>query len=317
MLWEKASGPPASTQGVVRVSRSGEATKLRLADLSPGWTLRRDGVDERHVAVLMQLEGKWPAIVVWGSDHVVIDGAHRVAAARNLGWEELDVTRFEGTEEAAYVHAVECNVRHGLPLSIEDRLQAVRRVMADHPEWSDRRIAQVCGVSVMVAGRVRAARPGARPEPEYRVGRDGKWRPVHSSAVRERIARELAADGGRSLRAIAAAVGASPETVRSVRKSLALDGPEPGPFPKTPAPGSATPLRVVTDAAVVSHVDGERFARWFDSRDIEDEWHLYLGAIPQSRLYEIADEARRRAGRWLDFARALEGAVTRPTALKA
>jgi hypothetical protein len=36
-----------------------------------------------------------------------------------------------------------------------------------------------------------------------------------------------------------------------------------------------------------------------------------VGAVPLSRVYEIADEARRRAGFWSRFAEALEGQVRR------
>jgi hypothetical protein len=53
------------------------------------------------------------------------------------------------------------------------------------------------------------------------------------------------------------------------------------------------------------------FVRWFEETTIGDEWRDFLDRVPISRVYEVADEARRRAARWLDFASRLEGKATR------
>jgi hypothetical protein len=304
-----------------------ETVSLALTDLSHGWSLRGGHIDRRHVGLLMELSGAWPPIVVWGPTNVIVDGAHRVAAAQALGMSQIEAARYEGSEDAAYLHAVRCNVRHGLPLTIEDRMRAVARVMTDHPEWSDRRIARACSVSVMTVGKVRAERPTVgEPESGYRVGRDGKWRPVKAATVREKIVQELERDNTRSLRAIASIVGASPETVRSVRRSIMgqevpADPPVKSP-PSTPsksdqAPCASATLRLVTDVATMSGVYGEGFAMWFDSVAITDDWEARIDCVPQSRIYEIADEARRRSARWAGFAQALEARVRRPAILRA
>jgi hypothetical protein len=55
--------------------------------------------------------------------------------------------------------------------------------------------------------------------------------------------------------------------------------------------------------------EGARFAEWFASTAIDNSWRERLAVPPVSRLYELADEARRRAAHWNAFATALEQRV--------
>jgi hypothetical protein len=52
-------------------------------------------------------------------------------------------------------------------------------------------------------------------------------------------------------------------------------------------------------------------AEWLDVTAVDDGWFEHVGDLPLSRLYELADEARRRSIWWGRFADALE-ARTRP-----
>jgi hypothetical protein len=162
---------------------------------------------------------------------------------------------------------------------------------------------------------------------ERRVGRDGRVRPVQSGQVRERVKQALAENPDGSLRAIAAVAGASPETVRSVRASL-RDGeraPESGgPFELPPRRETlarsvlsvlseirepAEPARCsewLSDQALTASGDGAKFVRWFASNDLSDEWHDFVWSVPLGRVYEVVDEARRRAAAWTSFASLLE-----------
>jgi hypothetical protein len=163
---------------------------------------------------------------------------------------------------------------------------------------------------------------------ERRIGRDGKVRPVQSGQVRERVRLALAANPAGSLRAIAAVAGASPETVRSVRASLVAGDDSPGGSDQSrPMPGSealpravlsvvahlhdpAQPARRcrdwVSDRALTTSDDGARFVRWFASTEVSDEWHDYVWTVPLGRVYDVVDEARRRAAAWTSFASLLE-----------
>jgi len=96
--------------------------------------------------------------------------------------------------------------------------------LADQPLWSDRRIAHVCGVSPKLVARLRCDGPvaPAAAAREKRVGRDGRARPLKPGAIRGDIAKAIRESPCASLRMIAAELGVSPETVRSVRSELAL-----------------------------------------------------------------------------------------------
>jgi hypothetical protein len=283
--------------------------------------VRERGLDEDHVQRLVETGGSWPAILVWDSQPVVLDGAHRLAAARLLGLAAIPAVRFYGSRQDAYVEAVRRNVAHGLPLTLKERTTAAQRVLAASPDWSDRRVALICGLSAKTVARVRreAAGRGEIVSSEVRIGRDGRIRPVEANGVRDRIAAALAEQPNGSLRAIAARVGASPETVRIVRREL--QQPERA-KDAAPAPSPAEPvLRVLSlvsdpveqrtdwrkDKALNSAPCGDSFLGWFQTSDVGDEWSTHVDAVPLSRVYEIADESRRRARVWLEFADALEG----------
>src|SRR6266516_639835 len=90
--------------------------ELSLDALRVGPSFREEGLDSGHVATLAELGGAWPPIVVRRDDRSVVDGQHRVAAARRLGLRRLQVTWFDGSAEDAFVEFVRCNVGHGLPL---------------------------------------------------------------------------------------------------------------------------------------------------------------------------------------------------------
>jgi ParB-like chromosome segregation protein Spo0J len=300
--------------------------EVPLDALHVGPSLRIEGLDPRHVATLAELAGAWPPIVVRRDDHSVVDGQHRVAAARRLGLASLQVRWFDGSADDAFVEFVRCNVGHGLPLGLSERRSAASRILRSHPERSDRSVASVCGVSPKTVARLRGelARTAKRDDPARRVGRDGRVRPVDPAELRARITEELARRPEASLRSIAAAVGSSPENVRSVRGKLrAAEGGRAVTPELTAVDTEATVLGLLTrrartghrlhgDHAFAAREGGGEFVEWFDATAVEstDVW-AHIGTVPRSRIYEVADEARRRAQFWTHFADSLEGQVRR------
>jgi ParB-like chromosome segregation protein Spo0J len=97
--------------------------------------LRVKGEDIEHVRVLAELEDKLPPIVVHRATTRVIDGMHRVRAARLRGASHIDAILFDGTEHDAFLLAVQLNAVHGLPLSRADRVAAAVRIMSSCPQW--------------------------------------------------------------------------------------------------------------------------------------------------------------------------------------
>jgi ParB-like chromosome segregation protein Spo0J len=303
-------------------------TTLPIAALEFGPSRRERGVDPAHVAALAEVAESWPPIVVNRSDRVVVDGQHRIAAAKQLGLREVHVIWFDGSDIESHLEFVRRNVSHGLPLTLAERRAAARRFVSSCPELSDRGIAGVCGLSPRtvrrlreeagaVAGHTNGSRRGQR-----RVGRDGRVRPIDQKATRARIAEELARKPDASLRKIASAVGASPETVRSVRNELRgtdastrtagfADDPAATALSLlTRSPGSRAGLVCRDDRAFTDRDDGPQFVEWFGATSVEQgQLWRYVESVPLSRVYEIADEARRRAEFWTSFAGAVEGRV--------
>lgn len=322
------SAPPPGRREprVVRAVASADEIDLALGELRAAPSPRANGLDPSHVSLLSELPDRWPPIVVRRADMSVVDGQHRVAAARQLRLTHIRAVLFDGSSDDAYVEFVRCNVGHGLPLSLEERRAAVQRILRTHADRSDRAIAALCGVSPKTVARVRdeLGACGALAASTTRVGRDGRARPIDAAGVRERIAQELERHPEASLRFIAKKVGASPETVRSVRNRLGLvSDHEPAVTPSVAIDPEATVLALLSrrqrrecswrdDAAMSSRDGGDEFVAWFDTTSVDDTdaWS-YLRAVPLSRTYEVADEARRRATFWSSFAQTLERQVQR------
>jgi ParB-like chromosome segregation protein Spo0J len=311
--------PTLAPTGVVEVS---------VDELRVGPSMRERGVDPSHVATLAEVADDWPPIVVNRSDRFVVDGQHRVAAAKQLGRRQLRAVWFDGSREDNYLEFVRRNVSHGLPLTLAERRRAARRIVTSRPDLSDRGIAAVCGLSPRTVARLReeigttaAGTNGSGPK-KGRVGRDGRVRPIDPAAARARIAEEIARHPDASLRKIASVVGASPETVRSVRNQVRASHSSPAGEAEQP---EATVLGLLSrsrnahagvacreDRAFMDRANGPEFAEWFDSTSVEQgELWQYVDAVPLSRVYEIADEARRRADFWSRFAVAIEARVRR------
>lgn len=196
---------------------------------------RLAGVDQDHVRLLAGLETELPPIVVHRSTLRVIDGMHRLHAARLRGRESIAVRWFDGTRPEAFLLAVEANNRHGLPLTLSDRRESARRILRAWPDWSDRAVAAKVGLSGKTVGVLRRAAAengegGAPGElPAARVGCDGRARPLNATEGRLRAMDYLAVRPEASLREIARSAGISVETARDVRDRLSRgEGPLPG-----------------------------------------------------------------------------------------
>jgi hypothetical protein len=245
------------------------------------------------------------------------DGLHRLTATPELGVATVPVVFYDGLPEDAFVEAIRANVAHGLRLTLSERKNAAVRLLATRPYWSDRRIARTCGLAGGTVKQIRnkVAVPVASVTTpiQRRLGSDGKLRPTRPSEQRRAIGEALLEDQNASLKGIATRTGCSPATVRAVRASLrpAPARPEPGtPSGGLPSPGPnrARPLKPwESDLAYVSELPPRQFAAWFDRTTLEQsECHLYAANVPLSRVYEVAEEATRRARLWAGFANALE-----------
>ncbi|WP_280714259.1 ParB/RepB/Spo0J family partition protein [Kitasatospora sp. MAP5-34] len=127
--------------------------------------------------MLAEADAELPPILLHRQTMRVVDGMHRLEAARIRGARTIKARFFDGDEEEAFVLAVESNAAHGLPLSLSDRKAAALRIVRTHPHWSDRAVAAKAGLAHKTVGAIRRS-SGEVPHLEARVGRDGRVRSV-------------------------------------------------------------------------------------------------------------------------------------------
>jgi uncharacterized protein YerC len=192
---------------------------VSVGDLMDTFSPRERLEDPAHIQVLAEAESTHP-LLVHRPTMRVIDGVHRLRAAMIKGRTEVTVQTFDGSEADAFVLAVELNVRHGLPLTLRERRAAAQRIISSHPHWSDRAIADRTGLSAKTVGRARRQANGQVGESDWRIGRDGRARPVNCTEARRAVAAMIAAEPRLSLRELARRAGVSVSTVRDVRQRL-------------------------------------------------------------------------------------------------
>ncbi|MQS34653.1 streptomycin biosynthesis protein [Streptomyces katsurahamanus] len=196
---------------------------LKLVD-SP----RVVGEDDGHIRALAESEEDFPPIVVDAGTMRVIDGAHRVRAAALRGRSEIRARLYTAVGDEAFVLAVLLNSRHGLPLTTADRRAAAARIMVGCPQWSDRRIARLAGLSPTTVAGLRNRSTVRNEQSNTRVGADGRTRPVSGAAGRLQARELLLGKPEMSLRELARAAGISASTAADVRARLkAGDDPLP------------------------------------------------------------------------------------------
>jgi ParB-like chromosome segregation protein Spo0J len=325
---------------------AGAATELLQGDaptewlpvkaLVPGDSPRLGGEDAEHIRVLARLDTKLPPIIVHRTTMKIIDGAHRLGAALLRGDKLIEARWFDGTEQEAFVLAVQANIAHGLPLSLADRTTAAERILASHPSWSDRAIAAATGLGARTVGSVRRRVEGGMGSAETthsRIGRDGRRRPIDSAEGRIKASEIIKSLPDASLRDIARKAGVSPSTVRDVRNRLQR-GEDAVPAPRIQAPHSsegqasttarpapAAPAQqqrpkpklgsmlqgLKSDPSLRFNEAGRTVLRWIFSRAIHpEEWQDIAGKVPPHTSYLMADVARRCAEEWLELADNLE-----------
>src|SRR6267154_66006 len=105
-----APAAPAALLPGLPDQESDESALISLDLLKPADSPRLDGLDSRHAQVLAEIEVSLPPILVRRSTMRVIDGMHRLDAARIKGHDTISVRYFDGSEEDAFLLAVAANV---------------------------------------------------------------------------------------------------------------------------------------------------------------------------------------------------------------
>jgi hypothetical protein len=325
------SGRPsttASTQVSAQYPPPQATIRVPVDTLQAADSPRLEGLDTEHARTLAEVDAGLPAILVQRSTMRVIDGMHRLYAARLKGQESIEVCFFEGDEEEAFLLAVEANVTHGLPLTLADRRVAAERIIRSWPEASDRWIANIAGLAAKTVAAIRRGAAQSTPQPAARIGRDGRLRPTDSKDRRRRAGELFAAQPEASLRKIAKSVGISVGTARDVRDKIrrGLDpvrpkrrrkGTEERSGQDTTMDGrnawqavDARPVleRLRQDPSLRYTEAGRSLLRWLSPSRLIDssEWQSMVNYVPPHCAVDIARIARGSALAWMDFADELD-----------
>ncbi|MEU7524218.1 streptomycin biosynthesis protein [Saccharothrix sp. NPDC042600] len=289
---------------------------------------RAGGEDPDHVRALADVGDRTPPIVVHGPTGRVIDGLHRVRAALLNDQSTITAHIYEGTEQDAFVLAVKLNTAHGLPLPRADRRAAADRIMASHPEWSNRLVAGMTGLAATTVAAVRKRSTGFHAQSDTRVGLDGRSRPVDSTAGRLRAQEFIIKRPHASLREIAREVGIAPSTAHDVRRRLAAgldplpgrqrrrgadaDPPPAGswapePRPTGPADITTALTALMRDPSIRLSDSGRFLLRWLriNQAGMADRERI-LQTVPGHCADIVAMLARSYAGMWAAIAARLD-----------
>jgi ParB-like chromosome segregation protein Spo0J len=195
---------------------------VAVSSLVPGFYLRHAGTNAAHVQLLADAAGstKLPPILVQKNGSRIIDGMHRVEAAKLRMSEYICARVIDCTDEEAFILAVQTNTLHGLPLTKADRIAGAKRILSSHPDWSDRAVAKVTGLSAKTVGILRNRSTGEIPLLHKRLGRDGKRHPVSGAEGRRRAVDYIKAHPDAPLRQVAREADVSLGTVHDVRERI-------------------------------------------------------------------------------------------------
>ncbi len=216
-------------------------------------------------------------------------------------------------------------------LSFSDREAAARRALVNNAHWSDRAIAAATGLAAKTVGAIRARETGGSAQPDARVGRDGRLRPLSTAEGRRRAAQLISDNPAASLRKIAKIAGISPATARDVRERMRrgddpipakqrADGPGSQPLRsrvnvrntgsprRTPPDDRTSMLRSLRrDPSLRFTESGRALLLWLDARAAgADGGEEFLATIPAHCAYVVAEIARGCADEWLTFAERLK-----------
>jgi uncharacterized ParB-like nuclease family protein/transposase len=155
---------------------------------------------------------KFPPVDLFdvGGRYLIGDGWHRILAYQKNGSMTTEATIHQGGRTAAIRFALGANAKHGMARSNADKRKAVEVALREFGNLSNREIARICGVGDKLVAAVRDQLRENRsstnpPEPETRIGADGKKRKMPTPKEQpEQMPEETEESEGDSLEPVAA-----------------------------------------------------------------------------------------------------------------
>ncbi|MCK9496713.1 MAG: ParB/RepB/Spo0J family partition protein [Dehalococcoidia bacterium] len=241
-------------------------------DLTP-----RTALHHAAIAQYAEVLDEVPPIHVQRDTFVLLDGRHRLEAAATVR-DHIRIVEVEIPDDELFAYAIVTNNHHGVPLTLAEKQAGARRLLAEHPEWADKKIAELAGLS---ARTVWSYREDAKRREQEAAAREQRDPDIESVAPTER------------------------EGVDGVKRPVPLHQPHiPQPAPKpggAPARASRSQLSFAWLEALDSAFDDAP-----DPDFMEPEWAEKVSAelrIVETKLMHAANEAGRLALRYADSAK--------------
>lgn len=134
---------------------------IKLADI------RIDGGTQTRAKINLEIVSEYADLVLDGTkfhpvdvffdgvSHWLADGFHRYHAHKRAKVKDIAATIHTGSKDDALVFALGANAKNGLRRTNEDKRKCISIALERWPEWSDRRIAEVCGVGHPTVSKMR------------------------------------------------------------------------------------------------------------------------------------------------------------------
>ncbi len=219
------------------------------------------------------------------------------------GDDTIPVQYFEGSDAESFVQSVQANVAHGLPLSADEREAATERIVRIYPDWSDRAIAAVAGLSPPTVAGIRRRSTEKSSQLNRRVGRDGRRRPVDGAPGRKKAVDIMRERPEAPLRAVAQGA--------PVPSGETTSGAAP-----QPAKAQQTQRQLLSslrqDPSVRMTEKGRLLLQWLGILTLDaKELQQFADSTPAHQLLSMAQLAQDCSATWRQLATELHRAVRR------
>ena len=158
--------------------------KIKIRDIQLDDKLSpRTGVDDTVISsYVSSFESLPPIDVFWieGKDGWwLVDGWHRLGAAKQRNEEEIEATDHQGTMIDAIEYSFDANLKHGRPLTNKERKEAARFKLMRYTVRSNNWIGADCGIATHTVMAIRDDLESALQiaKLDKLQGRDKKWYP--------------------------------------------------------------------------------------------------------------------------------------------
>lgn len=160
-------------------------------------TIRTDGGTQSRVEInneivteyaeAIKAGAEFPEVVVFndGVDNWLADGFHRFHAHNQAGKTSISADIHQGTARDAVLFSFGANGTHGLKRSNADKRKAVATMLSDAEwaEWSDRKIAEVCGVGHPFVAAIRNPEVATKQQSNREISAAKKTKKVESDST--------------------------------------------------------------------------------------------------------------------------------------